>query len=57
MVATVRIRKLRKPQERAAVTRSLLLSAAEQVFARVGYEKASAKGLYTLISRVKKSCF
>lgn len=36
----MRIRKPRKPQERAAVTRDLLLSAAEQVFARVGYEKA-----------------
>jgi AcrR family transcriptional regulator len=34
------IRKTRKPQERTAVTRDLLLSAAEQVFARVGYEKA-----------------
>jgi AcrR family transcriptional regulator len=34
------IRKTRKPQERAAVTRGLLLRAAEQVFARVGYEKA-----------------
>ena len=30
----------RKPQARAAVTRDLLLRAAEQVFARVGYEKA-----------------
>ncbi|MEO7996443.1 MAG: TetR/AcrR family transcriptional regulator [Gemmatimonadaceae bacterium] len=32
--------KPRKPQERTAVTRELLLLAAEQVFARVGYEKA-----------------
>jgi AcrR family transcriptional regulator len=36
----VSIRKARKPQKRTAVTRDLLLSAAEQVFARVGYEKA-----------------
>jgi AcrR family transcriptional regulator len=36
----VRIRKPRKPQERTAVTRDLLLRAAEQVFARVGYEAA-----------------
>jgi AcrR family transcriptional regulator len=41
--AKVRIRKPRKPQERAAVTRNLLLSAAEQVFARVGYEKAQVE--------------
>jgi AcrR family transcriptional regulator len=39
----VRIRKPRKPQERTAVTRELLLSAAEQVFARVGYEKAQVE--------------
>jgi AcrR family transcriptional regulator len=39
----VRIRKPRKPQERAAVTRDLLLSAAEQVFARVGYERAQVE--------------
>jgi AcrR family transcriptional regulator len=39
----VKIRKLRKPQERAAVTRNLLLSAAKQVFARVGYEKAQVE--------------
>jgi AcrR family transcriptional regulator len=39
----VRIRKPRKPQERAGVTRNLLLSAAEQVFARVGYEKAQVE--------------
>jgi AcrR family transcriptional regulator len=30
----------RKPQARTAVTRDLLLRAAEQVFARVGYERA-----------------
>jgi AcrR family transcriptional regulator len=39
----VRSRKTRKPQERTAVTRNLLLSAAEQVFARVGYEKAQVE--------------
>jgi AcrR family transcriptional regulator len=39
----VRIRKPRKPQERTAVTRDLLLRAAEQVFARVGYEKAQVE--------------
>ena len=39
----MRIRKPRKPQQRAAVTRELLLSAAEQVFARVGYEKAQVE--------------
>ena len=39
----MRIRKPRKPQERAAATRNLLLSAAEQVFARVGYEKAQVE--------------
>jgi AcrR family transcriptional regulator len=39
----VRIRKPRKPQERAAITRDLLLSAAEQVFALVGYEKAQVE--------------
>lgn len=32
--------KSRKPQERTAVTRDLLLNAAEQVFAQRGYEKA-----------------
>jgi AcrR family transcriptional regulator len=36
----VTTRRTRKPQERTAVTRNLLLRAAEQVFARVGYEKA-----------------
>jgi AcrR family transcriptional regulator len=36
----VKTRKPRKPQERTAVTRDLLLSAAEKVFASVGYEKA-----------------
>jgi AcrR family transcriptional regulator len=36
----VRISQPRKPQERAAVTRELLLRAAEQVLARVGYEAA-----------------
>jgi AcrR family transcriptional regulator len=39
----VRIQKTRKPQERATVTRDLLLTAAEQVFARVGYEKAQVE--------------
>jgi AcrR family transcriptional regulator len=39
----VSIRKPRKPQERTAVTRDLLLRAAEQVFARVGYEKAQVE--------------
>jgi AcrR family transcriptional regulator len=39
----VRLRKTRKPQDRTAVTRNLLLSAAEQVFARVGYEKAQVE--------------
>jgi AcrR family transcriptional regulator len=39
----VRVPKPRKPQERAAVTRDLLLRAAEQVFARVGYEKAQVE--------------
>jgi AcrR family transcriptional regulator len=34
------MRQPRKPQERTAVTRDLLLGAAEQVFARRGYEKA-----------------
>ena len=43
IVFSVRIRKPRKPQERAAVTRDLLLSDAEQVFARVGYEKAQVE--------------
>jgi AcrR family transcriptional regulator len=43
MLRSVRVRKPRKPQERAAVTRGLLLSAAEQVFARVGYEKAQVE--------------
>ena len=37
------LKKPRKPQERTAVTRDLLLSAAEQVFARVGYEKAQVE--------------
>jgi AcrR family transcriptional regulator len=36
-------RKPRKPQKRTAVTRNLLLRAAEQVFARVGYEKAQVE--------------
>jgi AcrR family transcriptional regulator len=36
-------RKPRKPQERTAVTRELLLNAALQVFARVGYEKAQVE--------------
>jgi AcrR family transcriptional regulator len=39
----VRVPKPRKLQERAAVTRDLLLRAAEQVFARVGYEKAQVE--------------
>jgi AcrR family transcriptional regulator len=39
----VRVRKPRKPQERTVVTRDLLLRAAEQVFARVGYEKAQVE--------------
>jgi AcrR family transcriptional regulator len=39
----MRIRKPRKPQERAAVTRDLLLSAAEHVLARVGYENAQVE--------------
>jgi AcrR family transcriptional regulator len=43
MLAGVRMRKPRKPQERTAVTRNLLLRAAEQVFARVGYEKAQVE--------------
>jgi AcrR family transcriptional regulator len=43
MLSIVRIRKPRKPQERTAVTRDLLLRAAEQVFARVGYEKAQVE--------------
>src|ERR1700677_4526864 len=43
MLLSVRIRKPRKPQERTAVTRTLLLRAAEQVFARVGYEKAQVE--------------
>jgi AcrR family transcriptional regulator len=34
------VRKPRKPQERTAITRDLLLGAAEQVFAHRGYEKA-----------------
>jgi AcrR family transcriptional regulator len=37
------VRKPRKQQERTAVTRDLLLSAAERVFARVGYEKAQVE--------------
>jgi AcrR family transcriptional regulator len=36
-------RKPRKPQERTAVTRDLLLRAAERVFARVGYEGAQVE--------------
>jgi AcrR family transcriptional regulator len=43
ILASVRIRKPRKPQQRAAMTRNLLLNAAEQVFARVGYEKAQVE--------------
>ncbi len=43
MLSSVRVQKPRKPQERAAVTRELLLGAAEQVFARVGYEKAQVE--------------
>jgi AcrR family transcriptional regulator len=39
----VKIRKPRKQQERTAVTRDLLLGAAEQVFARVGYGKAQVE--------------
>ena len=39
------MRKPRKPQERSALTRDLLLSAAEQIFARVGYEKAQVEGI------------
>jgi AcrR family transcriptional regulator len=39
----VKTEKIRKPQERTAVTRDLLLSAAELVFARVGYEKAQVE--------------
>jgi AcrR family transcriptional regulator len=34
------MRKPRKPQERTAITRDLLLRAAEQIFAHRGYEKA-----------------
>src|SRR5271170_1854473 len=43
IMSGVRIRKPRKPQERTAATRNLLLIAAEQVFARVGYEKAQVE--------------
>jgi AcrR family transcriptional regulator len=43
MLFSMRVRKPRKQQERAAVTRDLLLRAAEQVFARVGYEKAQVE--------------
>lgn len=39
----MRIRRPRKPQQRTAVTRDLLLTAAEQIFARVGYEKAQVE--------------
>lgn len=39
----MKMRKTRKPQERTAVTRDLLLRAAEQVFARVGYEAAQVE--------------
>jgi AcrR family transcriptional regulator len=42
-VANVRTTKPRKPQQRTAVTRDLLLRAAEQLFARVGYEKAQVE--------------
>jgi AcrR family transcriptional regulator len=42
-LASVTVKKPRKPQERTAITRDLLLSAAEQVFARVGYEKAQVE--------------
>jgi AcrR family transcriptional regulator len=43
MLLIMRVRKPRKPQERTAVTRELLLRAAVQVFARVGYEKAQVE--------------
>jgi AcrR family transcriptional regulator len=43
MFGNVKTRKPRKLQERTAVTRDLLLSAAEQLFARVGYEKAQVE--------------
>src|SRR6202789_2026568 len=43
MLFSVRVRKPRKPQERTAVTRDLLLRAAERVFARVGYETAQVE--------------
>jgi AcrR family transcriptional regulator len=43
MLCSVKARKPRKPQERTAVTRDLLLNAAEQVFARVGYERAQVE--------------
>jgi AcrR family transcriptional regulator len=43
ILASVTIKKPRKPQERTAITRDLLLSAAEQLFARVGYEKAQVE--------------
>src|SRR6202789_252108 len=36
----VKMRKPRKPQERTAITRNLLLVAAERIFAYRGYEKA-----------------
>ncbi len=39
----MKIRRPRKPQERTAITRNLLLNAAEHVFARVGYEKAQTE--------------
>jgi AcrR family transcriptional regulator len=39
----MRVQKARKAQERTAVTRDLLLNAAEQMFARVGYEKAQVE--------------
>ena len=39
----MKLQKPRKTQERTVVTRDLLLSAAEQVFARVGYEKAQVE--------------
>jgi AcrR family transcriptional regulator len=40
ILAHVKTRKPRKPQERTAVTRDRLLRAAERAFARVGYEAA-----------------
>jgi AcrR family transcriptional regulator len=43
ILSGVHPRKPRKPQQRTAITRSLLLRSAEQVFARVGYEKAQVE--------------